>query len=79
MQEIRHNLVAGGSTEGAEPIQGHLEKKEALLDELSNWFENVSEENFDEAALDELLDSLQEVDPLESSFDPVASREAFCR
>ena len=76
MRDIRDDSAAGGTVERTELIHKHL-NNELLLDELSDWLTAQDEDNVDEAKLDALLDALEQNDPLDRTFDPKASLDAF--
>nr|WP_325214742.1 DUF4367 domain-containing protein [uncultured Oscillibacter sp.] len=69
-----------------EPIQSHLigsSPRERLyadvLETFSNWYLSTAPEDFDEELLDAYLEEMEELAPLESSFDSETSLEEFHR
>ena len=67
-----------------EPIQSHLigsSPRERLyadvLETFSNWYLSTAPEDFDEELLDAYLEEMEELVPLEGSFDSQASLEKF--
>lgn len=49
-------------------------EKERLLDELADFLDSVTEENFDVERLDALLNALDRVDPIPSQIIPPAEK-----
>jgi len=81
MREIRDHSVVSGSADGSELNSQHLKEyvKNELTKELDSFLDNVTEEEYNAAELDSILDALDEVDPVDVDFDPAAAYDAFRR
>lgn len=73
-----------GMGEAEEPIQGPLAADlsnnrlySEVLKEFTSWYFSATPENFDEGLLDAYLEEMNELSPLESSFDSQASLKKF--
>lgn len=82
MSDAQKDPVFGRAGEDLEQIYDHLrDPKEQLLDELTDLMLQGTEEELDSDRLDQLLDALDEIDPLPEleAFDTQKSLERFRR
>ena len=86
LRDPQNSEISGtnGIGEAEEPIQGHAivdppnnHLYSEVLREFTDWYFSVSPEDFDEELLDAYLEEMDNLSPMEGSFDSQASLEKF--